>query len=145
MTRRWSGRSSRGAAAVELAIVLPLLILVILGLVDFGRLFFAQIGLGSASREGARAASIGLPSAQVQTVARASAPEVARIAGLVPAQLTVVTAACSPSVLNENTQVTVTTTFNWVTPIGLIRVFNPSSTRGNGFVISSESEALCVG
>jgi Flp pilus assembly protein TadG len=145
MTRRWSVRSGRGAAAIELAIALPLLVLVIMGLVDFGRLFFSQIGLGSASREGARAASIGLPAAQVQSVARASAPAVARIASLDASELTVTSTACSSTVTNENTRVTVTTTFRWMTPIGLVQVFDPASARGDAFVISSESEALCIG
>lgn len=145
MSRRWSARSSRGAAAIELAIALPLLVFVIMGLVDFGRLFFSQIGLGSASREGARASSVGLPPATVETIARASAPEVARIAGLDASQLTVTTAGCSTTLSNENTRVTVTTTFKWMTPIGLVQVFDPASTRGDGLEISSESEALCVG
>ncbi|MGY3564733.1 TadE/TadG family type IV pilus assembly protein [Sinomonas sp. RB5] len=45
----------RGAAAVEFALVLPVLILLVLGIVDFGRVFNAQQTLTFAARAGARA------------------------------------------------------------------------------------------
>jgi Flp pilus assembly protein TadG len=48
----------RGAAAVEMAIVLPMLLLVIGGIVDFGRAFFTQVVITNAAREGARAAVV---------------------------------------------------------------------------------------
>lgn len=51
----------RGAAAVEMAIIMPLLLLFIGGIVDFGRFFFVQIQLTNAAREGARVAVIGEP------------------------------------------------------------------------------------
>lgn len=50
-------RSDKGAAAVEFALLLPLVALLIFGLIDFGRLFFVQISLTSASREAARTSS----------------------------------------------------------------------------------------
>jgi hypothetical protein len=43
-----------GAAAVEFALILPLVVLLVFGLIDFGRLFFVKISLTSASREAAR-------------------------------------------------------------------------------------------
>ncbi len=46
-------RSKRGQALVELAISVPLLLLILLGTVDFGRVFFDYIQLRSAVREGA--------------------------------------------------------------------------------------------
>ena len=49
-------RSERGAAAVEMALMLPVLILLIGGIVDFGRAYYTQIMLTNAAREGARAA-----------------------------------------------------------------------------------------
>src|SRR4051812_47965455 len=46
---------ARGAAAVETAIIMPLLLFVVFGLVDFGRMLNAQLQLTEAAREGARA------------------------------------------------------------------------------------------
>jgi Flp pilus assembly protein TadG len=141
---RRADRADRGAAAVELAIVLPLLVLVVMALLDFGRLFFAQVGLASASREGVRAASVGMTTATVTAIAQASAPKAAEIAGLTPGALGVSVTPCSPAVANESTTVTVTATFQWMTPIGLIQVFNPASTRAATLPLSSASEALCL-
>lgn len=52
-------RSEQGAAAVEFALVLPLLILLVFGIVEFGRGYNAKVTLTHAAREGARALAIG--------------------------------------------------------------------------------------
>jgi Flp pilus assembly protein TadG len=44
---------SRGQALVEFALVLPLLLLLLIGAIEFGRLFFIKIALTNAAREGA--------------------------------------------------------------------------------------------
>jgi len=49
-----------GAAAVEFALVVPLLLLVVFGIVAFGLLLFAQISATHAAREGARLAAVGV-------------------------------------------------------------------------------------
>ena len=49
----------RGAAAVEFALILPLLLLVVGGTIDFGRLYYQQVMLTNAARDGARLASMG--------------------------------------------------------------------------------------
>ncbi|MBT8225640.1 MAG: pilus assembly protein [Dactylosporangium sp.] len=72
----WSGtggsrRRDRGAAAVELALVMPLLLLVLCGIIDFGRMYNTQITLTQAAREGARAAAYGQdPAARVSLAGR---------------------------------------------------------------------------
>ena len=48
------GRGQEGAAAVEFAIVLPVLMLLLAGFFDFGWLFFWQHSVTNASRAGAR-------------------------------------------------------------------------------------------
>jgi Flp pilus assembly protein TadG len=47
--------SQHGAAAVELALLLPILIILIFGAIEFGVLMYDQQVLTNASREGARA------------------------------------------------------------------------------------------
>ena len=51
-------RSECGAALVEFAIVLPVLILLVFGIIDFGRMLFTLNNLTSAVREGARLAAV---------------------------------------------------------------------------------------
>jgi Flp pilus assembly protein TadG len=45
---------SRGQSLVELALTLPLLLVILFGTIDLGRLFFAYVTITNASREGAR-------------------------------------------------------------------------------------------
>lgn len=53
-----SGRASRGVAAIEFALVLPMLALLILGMLDYGWFFFVEHAADTAAREGARAATL---------------------------------------------------------------------------------------
>ena len=48
----------RGAAAVEMAIVLPILILLVFGIIEFSIYFNRLQGLQAAAREGARVAAL---------------------------------------------------------------------------------------
>ena len=48
-------KNDKGAAAVEFAIVLPLLILILFGIIEFSAAFFDKAVITNASREGARA------------------------------------------------------------------------------------------
>ena len=54
MMRFRDRHGERGAAAVEFAFVLPVLLLLVLGLIEFSLLFNAQISVTNAAREGAR-------------------------------------------------------------------------------------------
>jgi len=49
-----SGRHNRGQALVEFALILPLLLLIIFGIIDFSRAFFVYVNLTNAAREGTR-------------------------------------------------------------------------------------------
>jgi hypothetical protein len=56
--RHRSSNGSRGQELAEFAIVLPLLLLVVFGIMDLGRLFHSLITITNAAREGARYAMI---------------------------------------------------------------------------------------
>jgi len=45
----------RGSVAVEFVILLPLFLLILAGIVEFGHLWYVRYAIGNASREGARA------------------------------------------------------------------------------------------
>jgi Flp pilus assembly protein TadG len=48
----------RGAAVVEFAIIFPVLIVLLFGVIDFGRAFFLRNNLVAAAREGARSGAV---------------------------------------------------------------------------------------
>jgi Flp pilus assembly protein TadG len=58
--RRWEGE--RGVAAVEFAILLPLLVALLFGFIQFGIAFNSKIQATNAAREGARLAIVGIQS-----------------------------------------------------------------------------------
>ena len=47
-------RAERGAIAVEFAIIFPVLILLVFGIIDFGHAWYMRHMMSDASREGAR-------------------------------------------------------------------------------------------
>ena len=51
-------RDDRGASALEFALVVPVLLVLIFGMIEFGLVFQAQLALTHAAREGARLASV---------------------------------------------------------------------------------------
>jgi Flp pilus assembly protein TadG len=98
-------RPDRGTAAVEAAFVLPILLLIVFGIIDFGRMANAQINVTEAAREGARVAAFGgNPRDRVSTIAGADAE--------------VTTVACPADITDEDAEVTVTYPFEFVTPVG---------------------------
>jgi Flp pilus assembly protein TadG len=56
-----------GAAAVEFAVVLPALLLIVFGIIEFGFIFNTQISLTQAAREGVRVEALGTGDASQTT------------------------------------------------------------------------------
>ncbi len=56
-------RGDRGASAVEFALVVPLLLVLVFGIINFGILFSQQLSINNAVREGARRAVVADPNA----------------------------------------------------------------------------------
>ena len=52
-------RAQNGASAVEFALLLPVLVLLVAGIMQFGFIFSASQGLEAAAREGGRVAALG--------------------------------------------------------------------------------------
>ena len=69
---RMSGKSLRrsedGAALVEFAIVLPVLLLLVFGIIDFGRALSVKNGIIAAVHDGARLAAVQYPDVNRQAV-----------------------------------------------------------------------------
>lgn len=105
-----SQERQRGAAAVEFAIVAPILLALVGGIVEFAHAYNLQISVTQAAREAAREMAI----KNNQTSARAAG--IAGSPGVNPASLSFVFApsACSP---NATARVTVTYTDRAITGI----------------------------
>jgi Flp pilus assembly protein TadG len=77
-TRGWlvDRGPEQGASAVEFALLLPVLVLLLFGILQFGQVFARAQGMEAAAREGARTASIGrtVTFADVQAAARGTNP-----------------------------------------------------------------------
>lgn len=52
-------RDEKGQAMVELALVVPILLLLIFGVIEYGRIYGAYLAVTNGSREGARVATVG--------------------------------------------------------------------------------------
>jgi hypothetical protein len=106
--------SDRGSAAVEFALVLPVLLLIVFGIIDFGRALNAQIVLTGAAREGVRLAALGYPDAAVQARVAAAAPDLSGV-------VVTVAADCLPGAgPAADAQVDVSYSFSFITPIGAV-------------------------
>ena len=57
------GKRQEGQSVVEFALVLPIFILLLMGMIEFGRIWMTMNVLSSASREGARIAAVTGPDA----------------------------------------------------------------------------------
>jgi Flp pilus assembly protein TadG len=57
MIRRHLFRRSHGQSLVEFAVILPVVLLLVLGAVDFGRVYFAYVSVTNGARNGAQYAS----------------------------------------------------------------------------------------
>jgi Flp pilus assembly protein TadG len=89
--RRWT--DDRGAVAVEFALVFPLLILVLFGVIEYGAVYNAQLVITGAAREAAREMAVTGNSGGAVSAAVNAAP------GLMPALSgadVAISGACSP-------------------------------------------------
>jgi|CZKT01.1.fsa_nt_gi Flp pilus assembly protein TadG len=129
-----TGPRERGAAAVEFALLLPVLLLLLFGIIDFGRALNAQITLTQAAREGARLAALGEPDVVSRTQAAAT--------GISPVTVTVT--AC-PAGAGPGTDAVVTTSyaFSFATPIGAIAAMFGGSGIGSPITLTARGVMPC--
>ena len=101
---------SQGQTAVEFALVLPLLLLILMGIIEFGRLWETTNILTSAAREGARVAAVTAPNAGMVQTAAQNVLTAGNIAG----------ATVTVNGPNAAREVTVTVQFGYVPITGAI-------------------------
>lgn len=90
---RRAPRADSGAAAVEFALIVPVLMAVVFGIVQFGLYYNATIELSGAAREGARSMAINKNQAAATTTAKAAAANSCKVAAD-PCTVTFSTSTC---------------------------------------------------
>ena len=118
-------RSERGAVAVEFAILAPILVMLLMGIMEFGRAYNAQVSLTNAAREGVRVMTISNNQASARTAAKNAA--VSLIPGLTDSNITFSSTSCT-----TNAQMTVTITYSLSTLTGIA---GPFSMNGKGVMV----------
>ncbi|MGY1987259.1 TadE/TadG family type IV pilus assembly protein [Blastococcus sp. SYSU DS0669] len=101
-------RDDRGASAVEFGLIVPLLVVLVLGIAEFGHAFQVQGTLSAAAREGARAMAL----QNDQTIARAAVLDAATSLNpsITPHQIAITPASC-PTTGGSSTNVELTITY----------------------------------
>lgn len=128
MRRRHWG-DDRGAAAVEFALVFPILVVILFGIVEFGSVYNAQLQLTSAAREGARTMAVsGDPAAARTATLNATV-------GLSPA-LTAANITVTPTTCTTTTDVTVRITYDKPFLTGMF---------GAAIALTGEASRRCFG
>ena len=101
-------QNERGATAVEFAFIVPLLIVLVLGIAEFGRAFQVQGTLSAAAREGVRLMALQNDPAAARAVVRNAASSLDP--GVTDAQILIEPASC-PTLDAGTAQVRVTISY----------------------------------
>ena len=102
-----SRQDERGAAVVEFALVAPLLLMMVLGIAEFGRAFHIQATLSQAAREGVRVMALQNNPAGAVAATQAAAPT------LTLTNVAVSPSTCVASGLTPAATATVTVTYSF--------------------------------
>lgn len=123
---RERSKGERGSTVVEFALILPIFLLLIFSLIDFGRYFYARVVITNASIEVASAVTRGLylegdsvasKNQKIALVLNNVAPNIATFSQLQStAVLTVPIPSACPNSSNQTT-VTVSTSFRPISPV----------------------------
>lgn len=118
-------KSERGAVAVEFAILAPILVMILLGIMEFGRAYNVQTTLTNAAREGVRSMAINNSQSLAKTAAKNAASQ------LRPA-LTDGNVSFSATDCTVGSQMTVTVTYSLSTMTGIA---GPFAMTGKGTML----------
>lgn len=129
--------ADRGAAAVELGLLFPLLAMIVFGIIDFGFALNTQITLTQAAREGARLEALGQPDPDIRAEAAATGLDGADAA---------ITGPCpdpfDPDSRDDAT-VIVTYQFTFKTPVGAIGAMLGGGGYGDPITMSGRGVMPC--
>ena len=121
-------RDERGAAALEFALIVPILVMVVFGIVDFGWAINRDTLVNNAAREGAREGSLDPDQGAIVAVVRNSLVSIEPVNAF-PSKVTVTVGCRRPdesvctnfatdAVAGGTVIVTVSVDHSWITPVG---------------------------
>ena len=127
---------SRGAALIEFALVLPIVVGLTFGVIDLGRAFFVRNVVEQAAREGSRKLALGFD----QSVIRTDIKTIVAAAGVdttIANNVVITFTDPWPDVAGTQVRTEVTAQFNWIFPV-LFQYFIP------GFTNPSSITSACM-
>jgi hypothetical protein len=131
ITRR-TGKGEGGQSLVEFALVLPIFLLVLFAIIDFGMAFNAWLTVTNSAREGGRLATVGASAADVETRVRHTAGSIGD-----DVTVTVTNAQGDPG---ESVVVDVSYDYSLITPMANIMGIVSHGTIGESFTLSSTAD-----
>jgi Flp pilus assembly protein TadG len=136
--RRASRKTARdrGAAAVEFALLLPVLLLILFMIIDAGRALNAQITLTQAAREGARLAALGQPTSTVVSSTQSAATGLTGVT----VQVTGCAAGAGPT---SSATVSVSYSFSFITPIGAVAGLFGGTSSNSPLTLTAQGVMPC--
>ena len=133
------GKTDAGAATVEFALLLPVLLLILFGIVEAGRAFNMHLSMSHGAREGVRILALGGSTTDAVTRTQQAA--------FPTTGLGIATAPC-PNVVSLTTppaRVTVTRTYNFITPMAAIAGLIPGGSLAAAPTLTARGEMRCSG
>ncbi len=129
-------RNERGAALLETAVTLPIILLISVGIFEFGRAYQVQQVLTNAAREGARVAVLpDFTDAQVRDVVRSYMTS----GGITPVDPVIL--SNEPFGPSTASRVTINYPFNFIVLNPVARLVTPASALGRG-TLNMQASAL---
>lgn len=128
-------RSERGAVAVEFALLAPVLVMLLLGIMEFGRAYNVQNTLTNAAREGVRNMAINNVQSTAISATKSAANTInpnLRDSDITIAFQTIPESSPAPTSCAVGRQVTVTISYNLNTLTG---VAGPFAMKGKGTML----------
>lgn len=132
ITRR-TGKGEGGQSLVEFTLVLPIFLLVLFAIIDFGMAFNAWITVTNSAREGARVGTVGKPAGDIEQRVRDTA------SALEQANLTV-TVTNAEGASGESVVVDVSYAYSLITPLSNIMGMVSGGSIGDTLNLSSTAD-----
>ena len=138
--------NDRGAAAVEFALVLPILLMIVCAIVDFGRAYNTRVTLTQAAREGVRVIALGEDAATAASRAAAAATGLEDVTAEVTAEDGTVLGDTDVCDFGDPVQLAASAPFTYITPLGaMVAIFAGDDSSIDGGSVTSTASMRCGG